>query len=654
MLNHKSQHIIYIVDSKMDSESAICILLYDLRGREYIYFPYRMKQSQISDIIKENSDGLVVLFFEKINDQIGERLSCYCHDISSYFSKFLIEEHICWLHFVTLQDRLVSPVRVAEHLRHAISHLSEPNVIWVAPTPVSQSYLWDFLKAAFPERTRSIHGRPPVKRVTELALRALEGGKIRTFIPDQIKQAVGFRQLSKRRALCIESVIYDAGYQNNLILISRRVSSEYDLIMFIFYSITINILYKIREPRVKNGIRVGRLFRLDSESNKCPVAKIESLEYLKNYKKFMTVDNGYYTTLENFYGTILNEIATQETFKIYQESLEHWKTAQIIMSATDMIVVCSGRPLRSNILVAAEKIARKGSVEIQSGTIACTPRFVCPPLDNVLAMDHESTDIYRYLGRESGLNIIDSIRLDDKISLFITMEKNDARTGLGLKSNSHVWMLESQPIGVKKTEEIASIIFDVEHRIGNITVLINMHSNETFICKNIYRKLDTSYPNTFVVINKHEKFLLILVSSYFVFTYFVTIDVKSFAFKRLIVVVNPEKETLRVDSVEIGVAYSVSEPGEIIRLLKETELTATHDNVLTDGKSLDRCKSIIRRTEKSSVPSGPIERVLCMNRFLNKQSIRAPLPARQQMAPLVLKKRNFFGLIFFIRHLYNS
>ncbi|WP_366654180.1 hypothetical protein [Fodinicurvata sp. EGI_FJ10296] len=624
---------VYFIEPQMKIEVALDIIVECSSGKGYVYLPDRRKQTELAQLVQETNCDLTVIFFETSNGDISERVYGYCQEIARTFLPFIKEKPLRWAHFVALQDRLVSRVRVVEHLRHAISHLNDPNILWVAPAPDSQSYLWDLLIAAFPQRTRPIRGTPPVKKVAELALRALEGG-VRTFVPAEISQAVDLQRNSERKIVCISSTIHDVGYRNTLIPFVRRTIDDYNVIIVNSGSSKNSFDSVFNDDWIVDAANQGRIVKLDGEITRLPRPQIEALEYLKRISRKPLLGESLFEDLHKLYGQAIQEIGTQETYKVYQECLLNWRAAKAIASVADAIVVCPGRPIRSNILVAAAKIAGKGSVEIQTGTIARTPRFVCPPSDHVLAMDSESANVYKYLGRETGLHIVGSIKLDSELAPYRTMHKDDARTELGLEAAAHIWMIGSQPVGVEKMKQIASIVFEAADRLGNTTILLKLHPNETKIYEDMYRTLSRSFPQVNLIIKKNSKSLQSIVASDVVFTYFSTIGIESFAVKKMTIVVNPDKQKLPVDLVAMGVAYGASDSEEIIKLVSGTVLTGAVDNVLTDGKTLDRCMTVVREATENDVNLDERFKFIRENRFLRRQWRRLPLSARQKMAPL--------------------
>ena len=234
------------------------------------------------------------------------------------------------------------------------------------------------------------------------------------------------------------------------------------------------------------------------------------------------------------------------------------------------IVVSPGRTVEAGIAVAIGRNTSVPSLEIQSGTISPSERFVCPNTDFVAAIDDFSSRVYsEFLGfPQDNIFVTGSPKNDVGLRKYRGISKESARQKLGFELTAEslsgsFFTLASQPVGLKMMGDVCDLLFRglAEFSTSQVTVLIAQHPNESESYRALYEQLSMKYELQVRIVQGNSH--LAVLASDIVFTYYSTIGIEAYALDRPVVCLNPYTDRPPYDLSSLNVAKEVNSHEEI-------------------------------------------------------------------------------------------
>ena len=252
------------------------------------------------------------------------------------------------------------------------------------------------------------------------------------------------------------------------------------------------------------------------------------------------------------------------------------------------VVVVPGRTLEFSVMVNLARRFGVPSIEIQSGTVSRSQRFVRPEADFVLAMEGFSRAIFTDMhGMEPArVAVVGSPKLDaDIAAMDVTHGAVDARKlPPGLDPSRPVFTLASQPVGLARMRRVLDTVLEgleaagdtASDGPGGVQLLIKPHPSETRAYHTLYARAAAASPFK-VVVDADISALEAVALSDLVFTYYSTVGVEAFALGKPVVAVNPFGQPLPYDLVGLGMATEAATPGDVARIVRGVRRGAAQD-----------------------------------------------------------------------------
>lgn len=625
-MSRRRRRDVYVIETNADLQVAVEKIRQLSGDHAYIYMPHRAKQLGLADVIDSGS-GLKVLPYETINANIDDRLYGFAQAISQNLSKVKVEKHLQWAFFVSLQDAIVARIRPVMQLAEYRKQRNDlGQIFWVPNDPPRHTQLWESLATVMPDAKVAGGLMPPVKSSIEAALKVVGAGKRRSLNPEQVERA-----LKKKGAVCVTCALGDPQYRNTILPFVSRMLKRRHVILIPSASLGDEKLAPyLTEHKLDTYIRSGKLTILD-RTDALPISPVDwdTVVKLSKASRRLSSPLPEFEDWEPTYGALARDIALAEATRVAGECRLLWQQLERIARISSVVVVCPGRPMRSTLLVAAARSVNRRTIEIQSGTIAKTRRFVAPQADKVLVMDEESRETYAHLGRTDGVEIVGSIRLDYDLDKYRSISRDDAREKIGFPPDRDLWTLASQPIGVDAMRQIAAVVFEAARRCG-ASVMVKMHPNETPDYERAYLEVGKRCKGANIIVERKISSVLAAIASDMVLTHFSTVGIEAFALNKMTVVVNPFDERPTFDLVKMNMAYEARNADELFRIASDRVANELPKNELTDGKVLARCEYWVKKMQVAGGFSGPTQALNGTRVELTMKRIWRRLPSRMQ------------------------
>jgi hypothetical protein len=253
-------------------------------------------------------------------------------------------------------------------------------------------------------------------------------------------------------------------------------------------------------------------------------------------------------------------------------------------------------------LVGMAQEAGLPTIEIQSGTISPTPRFVKPSAQDVLCIDPFSHSVYvDYFGLAAdSVFLVGSPKIDHDLAPFKGLSRDYARNELasviGPLTTGTVFTLASQPIGVSSISAVVRVAMEAVAKRPNATLLIKQHRREDESYLAAYESIAREVGLDKLIIAKEVSVQLCVLAADVVMTYYSTVGLEAFSLRRPLICINPFDARPPFSLSDICKAPEVKTAAELLAYLDGTRPipTAPELSVLQDGKAAERCLDHIR------------------------------------------------------------
>jgi hypothetical protein len=258
------------------------------------------------------------------------------------------------------------------------------------------------------------------------------------------------------------------------------------------------------------------------------------------------------------------------------------------------VAVAPGRYVAANLAVSLAQASGIPTVEIQSGPISPTKRFIKPAAEHVLCNDAAGYDVYTgYLGCDpESVHTVGSPKLDFELAAARLTTKDAAwsRLGAHFPYSDELVVMASQPIGVDRMTELVGLMLAVAAKRPSAAFLIKQHPSETDSYDRLYADLIVSSGLSNVFVSRDAAIYDALVAADTVMTYYSTCGVEAHALGKRVIVLNPFEGRPPYDIVSFGAAQEARTSSELLDLLAQP-FEPMGD--LNDGLSAQRCADFI-------------------------------------------------------------
>ena len=513
-----------------------------------------------------------------------------------------------WATKVTFHDRFVGVIRPFFEFNFLLDSSPQyKNIIFVPRIGKTALINFNLLKKLFPTRSVNMlkdHHNEKLKKLyldEDLPYDIHVAPKIYRTAPlyDKPKRL-------RKNSICICSQFRDIQYRNTLLAFAGALSKKRKLICInaikpLDYDFlddfginlkSFNILEKSDELIKKDLTEKDTNFITDSV-----------LEFKKRISK-----TGKYSA----YADALSCYVSIYSMNILKYVEETYLMIDKVLNYTSCVVVTPGRMLDSAILVGAAKQRGIPTIEVQSGTISASNRFIKPDADEVLAIDTFSKSVYcDFLKKPKNKVVITGgPKLDFDLKVYRNISQNKARSNikqiLDIKENK-IMMLASQPIGVAKMSDIARIAIEAAKEFDDLWLCIKPHPNEYKSYLDSYKKISKELGFDRLKIIEDCNTLELVVASDMVATFYSTVGLESYALNKDVICINPFKQAIPFDLTQVGVAELARNTSQVRKLIKNF-ISGRHDQrednkkelyYLRDGKVVERLTDhIVKRSDE--------------------------------------------------------
>lgn len=507
--------------------------------------------------------------------------------------EFYLEKSVRHAFLIALHDRLVGHIRPPFALRQAMRGLRVTEVMLIEKDNGAASYLYDFL---------TISG---FKKIS--VIRAKNGS---------FETGVGMRPRSKDAAKLVKLPPV-LNYEE---IFSETVTRNIDTILFINtkdrqYRLA---AFPIIQTLIESGFNplVLCAFPFDAEYlADFPILKSLSFFERNPRTKLLDVTRIHDKNIP-FIRTVLARVHTQikideddeiaslaDFMDVYLRAhllplliyiREGCRALQPIVAKARGVAVLPGRYLESNMIVGIAREAGVPTVEIQSGTISATPRFVPPPSGHVLAIDPFSSQVYtNFMGLpDDRVTIVGSPKMDYDLRPHRRLTKAEARETLAHHGTfgTSIILLAAQPVGVARMAAVVRIVAAAVSQLPDTTLLIKQHPNENEHYTRMYEEITSKAGVESVVISKNVDIVSAIVGSDCVATFYSTVGLEAFSLGRPVISVNPFGDRPPYDLQMLGIAREARNKSEFLAHFHAAALSS-HDpklEMLRDGQAIAR------------------------------------------------------------------
>lgn len=276
-----------------------------------------------------------------------------------------------------------------------------------------------------------------------------------------------------------------------------------------------------------------------------------------------------------------------------------------VADRSSAVVALPGRILESNLLVGISQKLKIPTVEIQSGTLSRTKRFVRPLADEFFAIEpYSARVVVDYFERnKEDVIVTGGIKVEYDLSVARGMTQTEAFASIeqlqGV-ADKKIIVMATQPIGTEYAGEVMELAIKGCLNNPDICLVIKPHPNETESYMTIYRALAKKYKLKNFIILEDVKVLTAVVAADIVCTYFSTVGLEAFALAKPVICINPFDKPLPFDLVQLGVAQEVKNPeafaAKIISISQPGGEVQSYDPLLEtirDGKAIERVAGLL-------------------------------------------------------------
>lgn len=559
-----------------------------------VYYPHGSKQSLLQKLVEESGIDLPIVPMATIYGKDSDDLYGYSWEISQKLAPHAIARKLRESFSTFLTDRLTAILRPADFLITAFQGLGFEEMVWVSAHPRRRPLLWDLLQRSFSEKLRPLGDSapgPPLARPPAGRARARSGW---VFAEEEIALAMARRSAKQR--LCFCANFNAAQYAEMILPLIEAALADYDVLLVSSTPLLPASPGSAFLARLSHAVERGRLTVVDRRAScAAPSSDLERPGPLRRAGRALEEGGSDYPVLKARYHDLIRETALQQASQVASQCLALWPQAKALMQWADATVVCPGRPLACNLLVAAAARSRKPSFELQSGPISRSRRTVPPTAAEVFAIDGESRETYRFLGRKDGVLVIGSLRLDERLRPFRGVTKPEARQQLGLTGAARLWTIATQPILPQTMSALVALVLEAASRLPGTSVLIKLHPYESVRHEAAYRALLTRFPDQSIQIDRQASSILAAIAADCVFTSYSTVGLEAFALGRTVVAVNTTGAPLPYDLARLGVAYGADSVEAILAAAERPPPVSPDNAVLLDSGTLARCLEQLRR-----------------------------------------------------------
>lgn len=264
------------------------------------------------------------------------------------------------------------------------------------------------------------------------------------------------------------------------------------------------------------------------------------------------------------------------------------------------VAVLPGRYLEAGLIVGLANEAGVPTVEIQSGTISPTARFVKPAAKDVLCIDTFSHQVYAQAQRHPSVHIVGSPKIDFDVGPFRGVTREQARAEieeLAPYRDARILTLATQPIGVRDSSDIVRVVIEALTDTPEVVLLVKQHPNEDDTYTEAYLTIARDCGHERIVVSKTINVHRAIIAANEVLTYYSTVGLEAFALNRTAICVNPFSRRPPFDLVVMGVAHEVTNAVELAVLLGSPKSVLDADpslSMLQDGRATERCVEFIK------------------------------------------------------------
>ena len=554
------------------------------RRKSYIFIPSVAHERLLRNACEEIGVSLEsrILGYQSIDSEIDEMLYRSAMDISksvgnitsrvsaSVFEnkEFYVKKSVERAFVVALHDRLVGHVRPAFAFMRSIKGIRVSEVIVIERGQGNAAQLVPFLKN-IGIRKISVMGIN-VDRFEEIDVDSLAKSKIATSI--RRPPSFVFKDIIKHMLSGRDSIFFINSKDRQYRLASFPIISEMSRRGF---KPTVLSVYAMEDGYFDDfdDLRGIRFFQKD-------VPKRRNVDILRPHKKNLifirtvlsrvekTVAGAADPRIAALSGYIDGYLRAQ-LLALLLYVRETYSQMRPVVEKARGVAVLPGRYLEANMLVGIAKELGVPTVEIQSGTISPTLRFVAPPSDHVLAIEPFSRDVYvDYMGLKADqVTVIGSPKMDFDLSPHRALTKEDARREISQfgELRAKVVTLATQPAGVAKMEAIVRVAARAVAARDDITLLIKQHPNENEHYIGVYETVLREEGVQSFIVSKAAGVPQAILAADVVATYYSTVGLEAYSLGRAVISVNPFAERPPYDLQALGIAREVVDAEQFLR-----------------------------------------------------------------------------------------
>ena len=287
--------------------------------------------------------------------------------------------------------------------------------------------------------------------------------------------------------------------------------------------------------------------------------------------------------------------------------------AEEVARRCDALVVSPGRHLEASILTGAARARGVPSIEVQSGTLSATPRFVAPNATDILCIEPFSRRVYvDFLGHDPArVHVVGSPKIDLGLAPARRLDRESAFRRLardGVDPARPLLTLATQPVGRAAMEAVTRLVIQAMAAWPDAQLLIKQHPNEDESYESAYRRVAGEQGFTRLIVSRTADVHCSIVAADLVLTYFSTVGLEAFALGRPVVCVNPFADRPPFDLVALGVAREATCALDLAGWLRDPpaalDATLPELAVLQDGRATERCVAhILARADERRAAS---------------------------------------------------
>ncbi|MFN6980441.1 MAG: hypothetical protein ACK4NU_00795 [Brevundimonas sp.] len=584
------------------------------RRKSYIFIPSVAHERMLRAACDEIGVSLEsrILGYQSIDSEIDEMLYGAGMDIAKSVSnitsrvsasvfgnnEFYIKKSVERAFVVALHDRLVGHIRPAFAFMQAIKNIRVTEVIIIERIQGNAAYLVPFLKQSKIRKTSVF--RLGAVGFEELDVGALPKPKMATSI--RRPPSFVFKDIMKHMLSGRDTIFFINSKDRQYRLAAFPIISEMSRRGF---KPTVLSVYAMEDVYFDgfDDLRGIKFFQKD-------VPKRRNVDIIKPHKK----NNVFLRTVLS---RVEKAIAGSSDSKIAALSgyIDGYLRAQLIALLLYMretyfqmrpvvekargVAVLPGRYLEANMLVGIAKELGVPTVEIQSGTISPTPRFVAPPSDNVLAIEPFSRDVYvEYMGLKSDqVTIIGSPKMDFDLRPHRALTKEEARREISQfgELRAKVVTLATQPAGVAKMEAIVRVAARGLAGRDDITLLIKQHPNENEHYIGVYETVLREEGVRSFIVSKAAGVPQAILAADVVATYYSTVGLEAYSLGRAVISVNPFAERPPYDLQALGIAREVANAEQFLQCVDLPPLDDREGLAfIRDGGAINRASEFLQ------------------------------------------------------------